>query len=128
MADAVTVVRLDVEPILDVLPVPLIVVEPGSARMLYANAAAHKLADGVLPLGVPAEQSPRASRLRDASGRVLGPDEMPAVRAARGETLSRVQVDWEAPEGVRTVLASGTTIALAGERRVTVVTFEDVTQ
>jgi serine phosphatase RsbU (regulator of sigma subunit)/PAS domain-containing protein len=128
MADAVTVARLDVEPILDVLPVPLIVVEPGSARMLYANAAAHKLAGGVLALGAPAEEYPPAYRLRDASGRALGPDEMPAVRAARGETLSHVQVDWETPEGVRTVLASGTTIALAGGRRVTVVTFEDVTQ
>jgi PAS domain-containing protein len=128
MAHAVTDARLDVEPILDVLPVPLIVVEPGSARVLYANAAAHKLAGGVLTLGVPAEEYSRAYRLRDASGRALGPDEMPAVRAARGETLSHVQVDWDTPEGVRTVLASGTTIALAGGRRVTVVTFEDVTQ
>jgi serine phosphatase RsbU (regulator of sigma subunit)/PAS domain-containing protein len=128
MAHAVSTARLDGEPILDVLPVPLIVVEPGSARMLYANAAAHKLAGGVLTLGVPAEEYPRAYRLRDASGRALGPDEMPAVRAARGETLSHVQVDWDTPEGVRTVLASGTTIALAGGRRVTVVTFEDVTQ
>ena len=76
---------LDVEPILDVLPVPMILVEPGSARMLYANAAAHRLAGGALTLGVPAEEYPRAYRLYDASGRALGPDEMPAVRAARGE-------------------------------------------
>jgi PAS domain-containing protein len=128
LADAVTAARLDVEPILDVLPVPLILVEPGSARMLYANAAAHRLAGGVLTLGVPAEDYPRAYRLRDASGRALGPDEMPAVRAARGETLSHVPVDWDTPEGVRTVLASGSTIALEGGRRVTVVTFEDVTE
>jgi PAS domain-containing protein len=128
MAHAVTDARLDVEPILDVLPVPLIVVEPGSARVLYANAAAHKLAGGVFTLGVPAEDYPRAYRLRDASGRALGPDEMPAVRAARGETLSHVQVDWDTPEGVRTVHASGTTITLDGGRQVTVVTLEDVTQ
>ena len=127
MAAAVSAARLDVEPILDVLPVPLILVEPGSARVLYANAAAHKLAGGVLTLGVPAEEHPRVYRLRDASGRALGPDEMPAVRAARGETLSHVQVDWDTPVGLRTVLASGTTIALDGGRRVTVVTFEDVT-
>ena len=36
----------DVEPILDVLPVPMVLVEPGTARMLYANAAAHRLAAG----------------------------------------------------------------------------------
>src|SRR3954471_24683428 len=128
MADAITSGSLGVEPILDVLPVPLMVVEPGSARTLYANAAAHKLAGGVLALGIAAEDYPRAYRLRDASGRALGPDEMPAVRAARGETLDHVQVDWDTPDGVRTVLASGTTIELTGGRRVTVVTFEDVTQ
>ncbi len=52
---------------------------------------------------------------------------MPAVRAARGEVLSHVQVDWDTPGGLRTVLVSGSTISLDGGRRVTVVTFEDVT-
>ena len=119
---------LDVEPILDVLPVPLILVEPGSARMIYANTAAHELAGGALTLDVPAEDYPSAYRLFDSSGRPLAIDEMPAVRAARGETLSHVQVDWETPGGLRTVLVSGSTIALDGGRRVTVVTFEDVSQ
>jgi serine phosphatase RsbU (regulator of sigma subunit)/PAS domain-containing protein len=118
---------LVVEPILDVLPVPLVLVEPGSARFLYANAAAHRLAGGALRLGVRAEDYPPTYRLYDASGRALGPDEMPAVRAARGEVVQNVQVDWDTPEGVFTVLVSGSTIALEGARRVTVVTFEDVT-
>ena len=37
-------------------------------------------------------------------------------------------MDWETPGGLRTVLVSGSTIALGGGRRVTVVTFEDVSQ
>ena len=119
---------VDVEPILDVLPIPLILVEPGTARMLYANAAAHRMAGGALTLGVAAEEYPSAYRLFDASGRPLRTDEMPAVRAARGETLSHVQVDWETAAGMVTVVVSGTTIALAGGRRVAVVTFEDVTE
>jgi hypothetical protein len=45
---------LDVEPILDVLPVPMFLVEPGTARMLYANAAAHQLAGGTITLGLAA--------------------------------------------------------------------------
>ena len=118
---------LDVEPILDVLPVPMIIVEPGTARLLYANAAAHRLAGGELTLGVPAEDYPRAYRLYDTSGRALEPDEMPAVRAARGERLEHVQVDWDTPSGLRSVLVSAFTIALDADRRVTVVTFEDVT-
>jgi serine phosphatase RsbU (regulator of sigma subunit)/PAS domain-containing protein len=118
---------LSVEPLLDALPVPLVLVEPGTARMLYANAAAHRLAGGALTLGVPAEEHPRAYPLYDASGRALGPDEMPAVRAARGEVVSDVQVDWDTPCGLRAVLVSGSTISLDGGRRVTLVTFEDVT-
>ena len=82
---------------------PLILVEPGTARMLYANAAAHRMAGGALTLGVAAEEYPSAYRLFDASGRPLRPDEMPAVRAARGETLSHVQVDWDTAAGLRTV-------------------------
>jgi PAS domain-containing protein len=119
---------VDVEPILDVLPIPLILVEPGTARMLYANTAAHRMAGGALTLGVPAEEYPSAYRLYDESGRPLRPDEMPAVRAARGETVSHVRVDWETPGGMYTVVVSGTTIMLGGGRRITVVTFEDVTE
>ena len=52
---------------------------------------------------------------------------MPAVRAARGERLEHVQVDWDTPSGRRSVLVSAFTIALDADRRVTVVTFEDVT-
>jgi PAS domain-containing protein len=118
---------VDVEPILDILPVPLILVEPGTARMVYANVAAHRMAGGTLTLGVAAEDYASAYRVYDASGRPLRPDEMPAVRAARGETLSHVQVDWETPAGMTTVVVSGTTITLAGGRRIAVVTFEDVT-
>jgi PAS domain-containing protein len=118
---------LDVEPILDVLPVPLVLVEPVTARILFANTAAHRLAGGALRLGVPAEDYPRTYRLYDASGRPLGPDEMPAVRAARGEVLEHVQVDWETPDGLRTLIVSGSTITLASGRRVTLVTFEDAT-
>jgi PAS domain S-box-containing protein len=103
-----------VEPILDVLPVPLLLVEPVSAEILFANAAAR----GVIDPGEP--------RLYDQAGMPLAPDASPLRRVARGETLSKVQLDWETREGLRTVLVSGTTLTV-GARRVGVVTFEDVT-
>ena len=34
-------------------------------------------------------------------------DAMPLVRVARGETLSNVQLDWDTPDGLRTVLDLG---------------------
>ncbi len=111
-----------VEPILDVLPVPLLVIEPGSAQIIYANASAHALAGTVIAPGAP------NPRLYDQAGMPLTRDAMPLNRVARGETLSNVQLDWDTPEGLRTVLVSGTTLTLAEERKVGVVTFEDVTE
>ena len=96
--------------------------------MLYANAAAHELAGGALTLGVPAADYPRAYRLYDAAGRALDRTRCPpcAPRAARRSATSRST--GTRPAALRTVLVSGTTITLDGGRRVTVVTFEDVTE
>ena len=111
---------VDVEPILDVLPVPLLVLDSASERMLFANAAAHALAGGTLRFD--------DARLIDEDGRPLSHDELPAVRAARGETIANLAVDWDTGDGLRTVLVSATTLTLAGGLGVTVVTFDDVTE
>ena len=52
---------------------------------------------------------------------------MPAVRAARGETLQHVQVDWDTPAGCARCSCRARRSRSSGGRRVTVVTFEDVT-
>jgi serine phosphatase RsbU (regulator of sigma subunit)/PAS domain-containing protein len=49
-------------------------------------------------------------------------------RVAAGERLENVQVDWETPAGMRSLMASGETITPPGERPVAVLTFEDVTE
>ena len=110
LSAVVAVGLVDVEPILDVLPIPLILVEPSSARMLFANGAAQRFVGG-RRRSAPARGLPAAYRLYDSSGRLLAPEEIPAVRAARGEPLSYVQFDWETPDGIRTVIVSGATIA-----------------
>ena len=96
--------------------------------MLYANAAAHRLAGGALTLGVPAEEYPRAYRLYDASGRAL--DARRDARRARG--ARRDAAATSRSTGTRRAACApcscrASTIALEGGRRVTVVTFEDVT-
>jgi len=92
----------------------MLLVEPGSAELLFANAAARPML------------APGDARLYDQAGLPLAPDANPLRRVARGETLSNVQLDWDTADGLRTVLVSGTTLTV-GERRVGVVTFEDVT-
>ena len=109
-------------------PVPLILVEPGTARMLYANAAAHRLAGGALTLGVPAEElSARLPALSTPPGARCGPTRCRRCAPPAARRSATCRSTGRRPTGMRTVLVSGSTIALAGGRRVTVVTFEDVT-
>src|SRR4051794_41957084 len=93
------------------LPMPVLVIEPGSARILYANGSAHAVAGGVI---APAAPMPR---LFDHAGVPLAREAAPLLRIARGETLSNVQIDWETVDGLRTVLVSGTTVTINGGQR-----------
>ena len=87
------------EPILDALVTPAIVLEPGTARVLHANSAATELAGGALPA-----------------------DDVFA-RAARGERLERVPVEWATASGRRSLVVSSGPVGGA-----VLVTLEDVTE
>ena len=92
---------MGVEPVLDVLPSPLLLIEPGTARVRFANRAARRLA-----------------------GDSLGPGAtLPAI-AEHGDRFENVLLEWDG----RSVVASGEPIELPGGERALVVTFEDVTQ
>jgi serine phosphatase RsbU (regulator of sigma subunit)/PAS domain-containing protein len=116
------------EPILDVLPSPKLLIEPGTGRVLYANPAAHRIAGGRFRMAGGLEDYALFSGVLDESGRELIGEEHPAVRAARGERLDSLHVDWVTPAGRRSVLVSADTVALPGVPEVVVLTFEDVTE
>ena len=95
------------EPVLAAVPTPLLLIEPGTARVLYVNPAAHRLAGG------------RMDTAEDADF---------AVRAARGERFQNVPVEWVTPAGRRSIVVSASTVQLADAGEVALVTFEDVTE
>src|SRR5918994_2610916 len=113
--------------ILDAVPTPLLLIEPGSARVLYVNPAAHRLAGGRMEK---AQDSDYASvyGVFDQSGRRLASEEHPGVRAARGERFQNVPVDWVLPAGRRSIVVSAHTVPLGEAGDVALVTFEDVTE
>jgi PAS domain S-box-containing protein len=115
-------------PLLDVLPSPLVLVEPGTGEAVFANRMAHRLAGGVFPLARGSADHAVAYGLTDASGRPLDAAEYPAARAARGERVENVQVDWPTPEGVRSLVCSAVPIDVPGTGRLIAVTFEDITE
>src|SRR5829696_2181607 len=92
--------------VLDLMPIGVVLVEPGTARVLYANKAADDLAGGDFPRAAEAAEYSAAYPLTDRDGKPLDSDAYPGVRAARGEALEGVEVDWHTPGGVRSMLVS----------------------
>ncbi len=89
------------ETILDVMPTPLVLLDPAAPAVTFANRAARSLAGGALA----SLTLPERGHFTDAAGRVLGEDELPAARAVRGETLTGVEVGFAGPEFSGAVLA-----------------------
>jgi GAF domain-containing protein len=95
------------EPLLDMLPSPLLLISPASGRVYFANRAAQEAAGGAFPMD-----------LETAEQR----------RVAAGERFTNVRVGWDTPAGPRSLIASGGTVVPPGGPPVAVLTFEDVTE
>lgn len=90
------------EALLDAVPTPLLLVQPGDGRVVFVNAAARALDGGELP-------------------------PLPLERVAAGEPLDNLEVEWERPGLRRTLLVSAAALApQPGRPAVSVVTYEDV--
>lgn len=113
--------------LVDAVPAPVVLLEPGSARVLFANRASRTLADGVLAMPRTPESYGTRFRCLDAAGRRLELEQLPGVRAARGEVVKDTQVTWETAGGRHTFVASGATLPAPGGGEVVVMTYLEVT-
>ena len=115
------------EPLLDLLPVPVLLLEDGTARVIYANAAADEMAGGEFPRGAAAADYDEVYFCTDERGERIPNEHMPGVRAARGERLRDFTMDWHIGDRVRSLVVSSDTLpAVGGEPPIVVVWFEDV--
>ena len=83
------------EMVLDLLPIPIMMAEPGTGRIVLSNKAADRLYGQPIPKLHPAEQFDFC----DTDGRKLTAEEMPAARAARGERLEGLEALWNTSTG-----------------------------
>ena len=114
--------------LLDALPASVVIVEPGSARVLFANRAALELTGEEDPVGRSAAEWMPAGSCRDAEGRPLAEEALPALRAARGERVRGTMVTCQTSWGERTLRASAQTIEGPDGAAAVLVSFEDVTE
>ena len=116
------------EALLEHMPTPLVLVQPGTGRVSFANEAAVQLVGSMLVQEGMGERGGARGIWRDASGHVVSPEELPPARVARGETLENLQLTRDSPSGVRWVLCnSAYQPALEGHPAICVLAFQDIT-
>jgi PAS domain S-box-containing protein len=115
------------ESVLNLAPTPILLIEPGTARVTFANKAADALAGGTFPRNVPGEAYHTVYHCTDAEGRRIPDREMPGVRLARGERLDGFELDWHTPGGKRSLIVFADMLpAMHGHPATGVIVFHDI--
>lgn len=115
------------ETLLDRMPAALLLIEPGSADVLFANRAADELAGTQIPRGVP--PGTPAFVCTTESGEAIVEGDLPMRRAARGEELRGFEMDWHTPRGKRSIVVySACMPGIYGHSEIVVLTFVDVSE
>ncbi|MCC5607459.1 PAS domain S-box protein [Nostoc sp. CHAB 5834] len=115
------------EDVLNLMPRPLLFIEPGTARVTFANRSANELAGGEFPKGVPAAEYHTVYYYTDAAGDRIPNEQMPGVRVALGERLNGLEVDWHTPGGVRSLLVFADTLpAMHGHPATCILVFQEI--
>ncbi|WP_414573689.1 PAS domain S-box protein [Nostoc sp. CCY 9925] len=117
------------EDVLNLMPRPLLFIEPGTARVIFANRSADELAGGEFPKGVPAAEYHTVYHYTDAAGNRIPNEQMPGVRVALGERLNGLEVDWHTSSGVRSLLIFADTLpAMHGHPAICILVFQDISK
>ena len=116
------------EDVLNMMPLPLLFIEPETGRVTFANRAADQLAGGEFPKDVPVEEYSNFYHCTDVDGNRLSNEQMPGVRLARGERLDGLEVDWYTNGSMRSILVFADTLpAMHGHPAICVSAFQDIT-
>jgi signal transduction histidine kinase len=117
------------EAVLNLLPVPLLFIEPATANVTFANVAAQEMAGGEIPRFVAANAEHTVHACTDDEGQRIADAEMPTVRVARGETLRDFTMNWHLPQGSKPLLLSGDTLpSMHGHAELAVLAFQDISR
>ncbi|QSQ28441.1 PAS domain-containing protein [Pyxidicoccus parkwayensis] len=117
------------EAVLDLMPMPVVMVDPRSGELTSSNAAADRLHGGSLPRAVPSAEYPGVFHVTDLKGRRLDKEELPTARVARGEKLEDMEVIWHTQSGELVLSISSEALpAMHGHPATVVMPFQDITR
>jgi PAS domain S-box-containing protein len=113
------------EALLELLPTPVVLIDPTNGVVTYANRAADELVGGEFPRGT-VEERMSGRPATDGDGVALPHAELPSMRIARGERVRGARLDWSVGGRVLSLLVSGETVTDPDGRTFGVVVFEDL--
>ncbi|MBD2773770.1 PAS domain S-box protein [Iningainema tapete] len=116
------------EEVLNLMPTPLLLIEPATARVMFANRAADEVAGGKFPLANSIAEYQTIYYSTDKAGNPIPNELTPGVRVARGERIEGLELDWHTPAGIRSLLVFADTLpAMHGHQATCVLVFQDIT-
>ncbi|BAY32770.1 two-component hybrid sensor and regulator [Nostoc carneum NIES-2107] len=117
------------ETVLNLLPTPTVFIEPGTAKITFANQIANDLAGGDFPKNKSLDEYDEHYYFTDTHGDRIPTERMPAVLIAQGERLENYEMNWYTPGGVRSTLCWGEILpAMYGHPAIGIAMFHDVTR
>lgn len=117
------------EHLFDVMPTPLLLIEPGTARVTFANKAANEIAGGKFPLAQSQEEYSELYRFTNAEGKLIPNELVPLIRVALGEKLEGVEINWHEGDNIRPIRVFAETLpSIYGYPAICVALFQDITK
>ena len=98
---------------LDCIPTPIVLAEPETGKVSFANAAALELSRADLPSGTTLAQAAGFDvgyYCTDPAGAALKEEDLPAVRVAKGQLVEGMELMWHTPHGVLSLVCFAETV------------------
>ncbi len=116
------------ESVLDQMPIGVVIVELGTGLTISSNKTARQLGEADLST-LPFVKAENAEFLTDSKGRILGEEESPRMRTARGEQLQGLEVTRHRPGNILPLLINSAILPpMHGEPARGVLVFQDITK
>lgn len=117
------------EAILDRLPTPLIMVNPTLNKIAFTNQSAKELLATNIDGTLPPERLGHGLFAYELDGTPISSENIPSVRAARGEELKNYEFVLQTPLGRRSILASSNFVASqSGHESIALLHLQDVSK
>ena len=117
------------ENLLNVMPIPLLLIEPKTARVIFANQEGQKFASAGLLNYNSNFTAPSDYYFTDIFGSPIPPEKTPGFKIAHGKKLDGFEINWHTPDGIQSLIVYADNLpGMEGYGSTGVVIVQDITK